>query len=185
MGFLPYHSYRVELLQRDFTAALEQLDGYGHQAFSHQVRFLPVELARAQVLALVGEAGPAHRSFEAARRLLEERIRQQPDDSRLYGALGLACAGLGLQEEALRAASRGVELLPASRDSMLSSWPMQDLALVHAMLGHQDEAIDQLDRVLAMTGEFSTHLLRLDPGWDPLRSNPRFQALLARYEVKP
>jgi hypothetical protein len=53
------------------------------------------------------------------------------------------------------------------------------------MLGQQDEAIDRLDFLLSHTGEISTHVLRLDPRWDPLRSNPRLQALLVKYAVKP
>jgi hypothetical protein len=52
------------------------------------------------------------------------------------------------------------------------------------MLGDQAEAIDQLEHLLATSGEFSTHVLRLDPRWEPLKSNARFQALLAKYENK-
>jgi len=64
-------------------------------------------------------------------------------------------------------------------------WRLQDLARVHAMLGNQSEAIDGLDFLLSRPSELATQLLRLDPCWDPLRSNPRFQTLLARYGDKP
>jgi len=62
---------------------------------------------------------------------------------------------------------------------------LEDLAVVYAMLGRSDEALAALERLLAGSGELTVNLLKLDPRWDPLRSNPGFQALLAKHEVKP
>ncbi len=75
--------------------------------------------------------------------------------------------------------------MPPSTDSWKALWRIEDLALVQTMLGRQEEALDRLDFLLSRSGEASTHVLRLDPRWAPLRTNPRFQALLAKYEVKP
>jgi tetratricopeptide (TPR) repeat protein len=83
--------------------------------------------------------------------------------SPFYSALGIACAGLGLREEALRAANRGTELMPPSKDLWKALYRIEDLALVYTMLGQQDEAIERLDFLLSHTGEISTHTLRLEP----------------------
>ena len=74
--------------------------------------------------------------------------------------------------------------MPISSDAMRAMYRLQDLARVHAMLGNQDEAIEGLDFLLSRPSELSPQLLRLDPCWDQLRSNPRFQALLTKYDDK-
>ena len=61
---------------------------------------------------------------------------------------------------------------------------LHDLALVYTMVGQPNEAIAKLDELLSRDGDYSAHTLRLDPSWDPLRSDPRFHALLKKYEVK-
>ena len=75
--------------------------------------------------------------------------------------------------------------MPTSKDAWRSLYRLEDLALVHAMLGQQDEAIEVLDHLLSRAGyPLSVHVLRLDPRWDPLRWSPRFEALLAKHGGK-
>ncbi len=50
------------------------------------------------------------------------------------------------------------------------------------MVREYDAAIDQLESLLAVPSNTAVPMLRIDPTWDPLRDNPRFQALLAKYE---
>jgi tetratricopeptide (TPR) repeat protein len=180
LAFMAYASFRVSLIGRDLPGALGQLEE-GKRDFSSQFYYFPNELLRGEVQTLSGQQALARRSFEAARRRLEELIAKEPDAARYYGALGMACAGLGLREEALQAAKRGTELMPLATDFWRALWRIEDLARVHTMLGQQDEAIERLDFLLSHTGEISTHTLRLEPRWDPLRANPRFQALLTKY----
>jgi hypothetical protein len=52
------------------------------------------------------------------------------------------------------------------------------------MVGRQDEAIERLDILLSSSGEMTPHVLRLDPRWDSLRKNPKFEALLAKHGVR-
>jgi tetratricopeptide (TPR) repeat protein len=178
-------SFRVALIRRDFQGALRQLEGRAPAALANQFFYLPVDLLRAEAQALSGRRDLASLSFETARRRLEERISREPDDSRYQGALGIACAGLGLRKEALGAATRGAALTPVAKDAWRSLQRLEDLALVHAMLGEQNEAIEVLDDLLARAGDpLSVHVLRLDPRWDSLRSSPRFEALLVKYGDK-
>jgi predicted Zn-dependent protease len=140
---------------------------------------------RAEAYAFSTQSAPATQSFQAARRRLEGLTAKAPKDSRYRSALAIAYAGLGLRSEALREAKAGVDLMPPSTDAWRVMWRRQDLARVHAMLGNQDDAIEALDGLLGGATELSAQLIRLDPRWDSLRSNPRFQTLLAKYDAKP
>jgi hypothetical protein len=75
--------------------------------------------------------------------------------------------------------------MPASKDALAALDPLDSLAVVYTMVGQPGEAIAVLDDRLSRIGSRTAHTLRLDPAWDPLRSDPRFQALLKKYEVKP
>jgi TolB-like protein/Flp pilus assembly protein TadD len=178
--WLALASFRVALATKDYDAALELLGAPGRTAFSNNFVYLPAALLRGEVLTLTGHAQDARAAFEAARRDLAERAAASPDDARYQGALGFACAGLGLAEEALKAARRGVELMPATKDSWVGCWRLEELALVEAFLGKKDDALAHLGELLARTGELTPHVLRLDPRWEPLRADPRFAELLSR-----
>ncbi len=57
------------------------------------------------------------------------------------------------------------------------------MARIYTMVGEHDAAIDQLENLLAVPSPTAVPMLRIDPIWDPLREDPRVQALLARYET--
>jgi hypothetical protein len=65
------------------------------------------------------------------------------------------------------------------------TYRVEDLARIHTMVGNHEASIQQLDLLLSHPSLMSVTLLRLDPRWDPLRKNPKFETLLAKYEVKP
>lgn len=134
---------------------------------------------------LMGQGDLARRSYEAARLELEKKIAQDPNDAELHGSLGIAYAGLGRHADAVREAKLGFDLAPASKDAVEGHERLVDLAQVYTMVGQPGEAIVVLEDCLSRIGSFTVHMLRLDPAWDPLRSDPRFQALLKKHEVKP
>ena len=185
LGHIAEQRLRLLLARRDYQGALRQLQAEKRGAFDKQNVYLPIPLLRGQVHRLAGQHDLARRSFEAARLDLEQRVRHDPDDHRFHSSLGIAYAGLGRGEDAVREARLGCDLMPASKDAMRAQYRVEDLALVYTMVGRPSEAIAQLDDLLARGGWWTPHLLRLDPRWDPLRSDPRFQALLTKYEVKP
>jgi hypothetical protein len=110
--------------------------------------------------------------------LLEERVREFPEEATAHGALGLAYAGLGRRADALREGNRGVDLLPVSREAYRGPYRLDDLARIHMLLGDYDAAIGLLEELLAAPSHLSPPLLRLDPAWDALRQNPRFKRLI-------
>jgi len=176
---------KVALARRDYQRALRQLEAVTRPVIDSQWWYMPIPLLRGEVQMLAGQHDLARRSFEAARLELEQRVTQSPDDHRFHSSLGIAYAGLGRRVEAVREAKLGCELMPASKDALRAHFLLEDLALVYTMVGQPGEAITALGDLLARSGWVTAHVLRLDPRWDPLRSDLRFQALLTKFEVKP
>src|SRR2546422_3659497 len=116
---------------------------------------------------------------DSARVVLEAAVKQRPKDAGFHGALGLAYAGLDRKGEAVREARRSLELVPISKDAFFGAARAVNLAHVYALVGEHEAAIDQLKLLLSIPSEISIPLLRVDPNWDSLRGDPRFQRLLA------
>jgi len=72
--------------------------------------------------------------------------------------------------------------MPLSRDGLLGADALMDLADIYVICGEQDEAISLLEKLLTVPGWTSVNLLRLDPIYDPLRENPRFQTLVEQHD---
>ena len=106
-------------------------------------------------------------------------MEQRPDDSRYRSALGIAYAGLGRREDAIREGESAVELLPISKEAYMGAYRAEDLARIYTMVGEYDAAIDQLEILLAVPSPTSVPMLRLEPTWNQLSDHPRFQRLLA------
>jgi hypothetical protein len=118
--------------------------------------------------------------YDSARALLEIRIEESAEDSRLHSALGIADAGLGRKGDAIREGKLAVELLPISKEAYRGAYRAIDLAQIYTMVGEKEAAIDELEHLLSIPSPLSVPLLRLDPIWDPLRDHPRFQQLVAQ-----
>lgn len=131
-----------------------------------------------EVEQFLGDPLKARLYYDAARKDLERRVAAHTDDERYHSALGIALAGLGRKDEALKEAQRGVELLPVEKEAWRGTHRLRALALVYMMIGEQERALDVLDRLLAIPSELSRELLRADPTWAALRTNKRFQELL-------
>ena len=116
---------------------------------------------------------------DSARVVLEAAVKQRPEDAGFHGALGLAYAGLDRKGDAIREARRSLELVPISKDAFFGAARAVNLAHVYALVGEHEAAIDQLKLLLSIPSEISIPLLRVDPNWDSLRGDPRFQRLLA------
>jgi hypothetical protein len=95
--------------------------------------------------------------------------------------LGLIYAGLGLCDEAKAEAKRAVDLLPETKDAFDGPILVISRARIHMMCGDLDTAFALLDRSLQTPSGVTIHELRLDPIWDPLRADPRFQPMLVKF----
>ena len=160
--------------------ALNRIEGIGK--FDSQYMFKPEDLLVAWTHRLMKNESLAQKKYESALRLLEGRIKEHLEDSRLYSSLGIAYAGLGQKADAIREGKRGVALLPISKEAWRGSYRLLDLAQIYAMVGEPDLAIDLLEELLSIpTDAISVALLKIDPTWAPLREHPHFQKLLKTY----
>ncbi len=131
-----------------------------------------------------GEKEKASVAFAEARRQVEEVAVKQPDFPAALSLLGLIDAGLGRKEDALREARRACELLPIAADAVDGVAYAANLAQVYLWTGEKDLALDQLERVERVPNLVSYGYLKLQPIWDPLRGDPRFEKLVASLAPK-
>ena len=131
---------------------------------------------------MTGDEAGARRAFAAARVKQLAIVEAQPDYGAVVSMLGLIEAGLGNKEEALRLGRRAVELLPPAKDSIRGRYMIAHLAMIAAWVGEKELALEQmaLFESVAPAG-FHYGRLKLDPMWDPLRGDPRFEAIVASH----
>ena len=134
---------------------------------------------------LEGREADAAEQFAIAMRILEDDVSARPDEARLHTSLGVAYAGLGRFDEAIRAGRRGVELMPIARDTFVGTWLLQDLGWIYVMAGEFDAGVDAFNRILEIPSVWSIELLLADPRIDPLRDHEGFRALVDKYARQP
>lgn len=89
---------------------------------------------------------------------------------------------IGRAQEAVTAGEKSVEIMPITKDAIEGAYALIELARIHAQVGNPNEALDLIEHLLSFPSGLSVGLLELDPAWDALRHDPRFQALLEKYD---
>jgi serine/threonine-protein kinase len=136
-------------------------------------------LCLTQAFALEADRANVHSHAEEARKAFEEQLRAAPQNGQRHALLGVVLAYLGRKEEAIREGTRGVALDPLSANSQNGPYNQFQLARIYILVGEYEKALDELEPLLKNPGYLSPGWLRIDPTFDPLRENPRFQKLLA------
>jgi cytochrome c-type biogenesis protein CcmH/NrfG len=126
---------------------------------------------------LKGDSASSRKYAEEARQAFESQLRDAPDNATLRGQLGLTLAMLGRGDDAVRECQRGVEL--AAKDSENEPGLLFYLAESYAYTSQPEKAAETLERMLRMPYLVSRAWLTIDPNFDSLRRNPRFQKLVA------
>ena len=125
-----------------------------------------------------GNKAKAQAAFRRAHPFAEESLRESPGDAARHIQLGFILTGLDRKQEALAEGRRAVELTPESEDAFDGPQITASLAQIYAWVGEKDQALRLLDRSLETPNGITVPMLKLDPMWDPLRNDPRFQALI-------
>jgi TolB-like protein/class 3 adenylate cyclase/Tfp pilus assembly protein PilF len=131
-----------------------------------------------------GDQQAANAAFTNARKELEKMLRNQPDYSEAFCALGVVDAFLGNKDDAIREGRRAVELMPVSKSAIEGPLFLKNLAVIDAWTGEKDLAFKRLNKAVQLPGFLSYGVLRLHPIWDPLRGDPRFEKIVASLAPK-
>jgi tetratricopeptide (TPR) repeat protein len=169
-------------LTRDPAAAIKVLEPLTHGAEVEKVPFL---LLWADLQLMAGKKAEGRAMFERGRDTLEKLAQQQPGNGELLGALAFSLSELGDGDAALRALDKCADL--SAGDARAESQVEDSRARVLARFGEKEGAISSVERILANPSDgappLTAALLRLDPDFDNLRGDPRFQKLCE--EKKP
>jgi tetratricopeptide (TPR) repeat protein len=182
-------SSRVEvfLLERKYNEGLQEAERIPDNqlaAASHEAsvgnKYYYIGFARKS---LHDENG-ARAAFLKAKSATEEQLKRSPDAAEMHIQLAKVLAYLGEKDSALAEAQHATELAPESKDAFGGPEITSGVAEVHAILGDNGRAIEILDGLLSRPSGITVQDLKVNPVWDSLRNDPRFQVLIDNYGAK-
>jgi serine/threonine protein kinase/Tfp pilus assembly protein PilF len=191
-GSVTLARWDLAMLERDYATAEKVLADSPLEAFPWAFH-APKAFYQGRTALARGDIESAQRCFDAARPAIEKRVRDDPDLAERHARLGLLYAYMQRKEDAIRESRRAIELEPENQNAFQGTHWATNLALVYALVGEPDQAITLIERLLSTPGaiqwpDFPSSIaladLRLRWECDSLRSNPRFQKILAGPEPK-
>jgi TolB-like protein/Flp pilus assembly protein TadD len=175
------HQFIDALGTRDWTTAKEVLSRSTNAElyYFNADTTVPLGCLEIYLAYLKGDRPKMEAGFAAAREQLNRKVEAHPEDASLLSALAVIDAALGRKLEAIEEAKRAVAMLPVSEDAVDGPSLLYNLAAVYGMMNDRDLAFQELAVSAKIPGGVSYGDLKLDPCWDPLRNDPRFDKLLA------
>jgi tetratricopeptide (TPR) repeat protein len=179
---------RLALMERDYDEAERQLRSCAQPKF-HDVGLcgfaaalddytVPREWYAGLIARGRADQGEAARAFASAREVVSSDLEESPDAPKSLVMLGLIEATLGRTEDAIAFGTRATQLLPVSADALDGPLLATNLAVIYAQSGATDRALDELERIIGLPGGPTPGTLRIEPQWEVLRNDPRFQKML-------
>jgi len=177
-GMVTWARSWVLVLQRKFPEALSALQKFpGETLIVEGAGPIPKAFMEGFIYLLQGNKEEAQPALEHALLVSEGLLREAPEEPLRHAQHGFILAALDRKQEAIAEGKRAVELLPESQDAFDGPRGVTALAQIYAYTGESDEALRLIDHLLGTPSGLTIPLLKLDPVWDPLRSDPAFQKL--------
>ena len=187
-GAITTISVRLALMERDYDEAARQLGTcteckYNDVGLCGFVGALDdYTVPRDWYVGLIargrGQEGEAMRAFTAAKEAMRAETEESPNDAKVLIMRGLIEAMLGRTDEAIALGEQAVRRLPISADALDGPLIAINLAAIYAQVDRADQALTLLEQLVRLVGGPTPGTLRVEPHWDILRGDPRFQALL-------
>ena len=171
-------------LERKFPEALQAVQQFPGEILDTHTGRVPKAFFEGLIYHYQGDKLKAAAAFEHARVVAEQLVHESPGDAPRHALLGEILAALGQKDASISEGKRATELLPESQDAYDGPQISAALAEIYAWTGENDKALQLLDHLLQIPNGLTVPLLKLDPVWDPLRKDPRFQALIDNYMAK-
>jgi TolB-like protein/Tfp pilus assembly protein PilF len=178
---------RMNLMERDYAEAERWLEsctrellndsGLGGMARAIDGYSFPRAWYAGLIARGKGDEVAARAAFTSARETVRVGLQQWPDDPKTNMMLALVDAALGQKDDAVTEARRAVDLLPVTADAFDGPMIATNLAVVYAQLDEHDLALKELTPLLELPNGPTRGMLRVEPEWDPLRNDLRFQEL--------
>ena len=132
----------------------------------------------------LGDLARAKAQFFRARERTAAAVKEQPDDARILMVLGQIDAALGRKEDAIREGERAMELLPLSKDAVAGGLLVDKLARIYAQAADPARALIFLESAAKVPNGPNYGSLKLEDDWDALRSDARFEKIVASLAPK-
>ena len=172
----------LRVLERRYDDALALLDAIPPGQSETDAALHEGDLVyRGMLHHIKGESEKARLLFETARQRLGQKIAATPDYAKLHAGLAHVLAYLGDKAGAIAAAERAMQLLPESVDAFDGPKMIIMAAQTYATIGEADRALALIEHLLTAPNGLTVPTLRLDPMWDPVRNDPRFEQLLVKH----
>jgi serine/threonine protein kinase len=172
----------VALTDRDWRQVKEIIEkfkgGEDTGQFAYGRRPVPTGCYSILIARLQGESAGANPNFAEVRTQLNEKVEKSPENAMLFSQLAVVDALLDNKEAAVSEAKRAAEMLPISKDAMDGPAILMNLVLVYVWTNEFDRAFEILIPLTKMPAGFCYGQFKLDPYWDPIRKDPRFEKLL-------
>ncbi len=169
----------LALCERDDAGCSRALAAIPTGGYTNEGFYFPKPWCEALVARLRADTLAARKALSAARTQVEKTVVEQPDYAQALCVLGMIDAGLGRKAEAMSEGRRARELLPITKESINGCLVMHYLAVIYAWIGEKDLAFEQLEATARIPSSLSYGDLRLNPWWDSLRGDPRFDKIVA------
>jgi TolB-like protein/tetratricopeptide (TPR) repeat protein len=167
-----WHWYSQEIFERNYPAALKRIIPMQDKALKGILAGLAYRFSNQPI--------ESRRAFEGALSSLETKLKINFNDAYAHADLALVYGGIGKKNQGIEEAKLAIKLMPASHEAFEGPHFIENLAEVYVLVGEYDSALTQIEYLFTIeSGYWLSHTsLKMDPIWDPLRTNPRYQKLI-------